>query len=528
MSTKLNETFTITNPIFYPNWPLHIWHASTLIISDVISRYQALIEWKDIRHTAWVDENWQKLLNAANESWEDITTYLNNMFNNHISTLESLWISNTDFIRTTENRHSDVVQSVLSHSYNKWDIYKGTYEWLYCVWCEAYMKESDLEGWLCPNHKKVPEVINQENYFFKLSKYQTWIEEFYRSNPDFITPTEHSNEVLKFIESGLEDFSISREKSEVWIKLPFDESHVAYIWFDALFNYYTTSKKSTWWILWANEFIDESDKTFPPNVQVMGKDILRFHAIYWPAMLASKFDLWILWEDGILHYTEQDRWFLPWKILSTWMLQVEWEKISKSLGNAISPQEIINEFWRDLLVNYLIHSFSLWDDANYKKDDAINSYNVNLANNIWNLESRTLKMFQQGVTAWILSEHLTWEVTTNIRNILEEYQESYASYMQSYNLRKSLSITFDLASTLNGYLHENKPWELLKSDNSDDHSNFKQIIYDTIFSLNMISINLEPFFPDKMKVMRKRLWFSNNEIILQENKWWLFNRIKMK
>lgn len=502
-STPSMNNFVVTNPIFYPNWPLHIGHAMTLIISEVIANYQRLIEWREVRVTWGTDENWQKLLEAAEKVGLSLEDFLAKMSWNHKATIEEMWIKFTDFIRTTENRHQKTVTEVLTKCFDKWDIYLWNYEWRYCTWCEAFKRDAELVAWKCIDHDREPDLINQENYFFRLSKYQTWLEEFYESNLDFIKPRKNAEEIKAFIEWWLEDFSISRKWSEVWIPMPFDENHMTYIWFDALFNYYTTAKQSRWADNNNVDFSDESEVSFPPNVQVIWKDILRFHAIYWPAMLASYFDLWEEGDDGKLHYKDEDKSSLPDTILTTWMLKVEWQKIAKSLGNAISPTDVINEFWKDLLVNYLL-SFSIWSDANYSRSDAIESYNANLANNLWNLFSRTMTLYKK------IPYELIWEQSSyndqDISKLIQGLEISYKKAMEEYDLKEALTLCYDATSRLNEYFHEQKPWVIIK----EDIRKTWRILSDILFSLKKISVFMEPFFPEKMIELRSMSSSSDN------------------
>ncbi|EKE26523.1 MAG: methionyl-tRNA synthetase alpha subunit, partial [uncultured bacterium (gcode 4)] len=244
----MKKKFFITTPIYYANSVPHIGHAYSSLIADVIARYKR-DNWFDVKFSTWVDENWQKMVNAAKEKWISIMEFLDDIATKQKAVWDWIDISYTDFIRTTELRHHEFVSKVLQKTYEAWDIYKWEYEWLYCVWCEAFKKETDLTpDWLCPDHLKKPEHIKEKNYFFKLSKYQKQLEDFYLNNPDFTIPNNRFKEMQSFLKEWLEDFSISRETNKFWIPLPFDPSQVTYVWYDALLNYLTVCQN------WAEDF----------------------------------------------------------------------------------------------------------------------------------------------------------------------------------------------------------------------------------------------------------------------------------
>jgi len=235
----LNKKFYVTTPIYYPNAAPHIWTAYSILITDVIARYKRL-DWFRVKFSTWLDENGQKMTITAKEKWMEIMEFLDYIASEFLETWKWLDISYTDFIRTTEDRHRIFVQKVLQKTFESWDIYKWEYEWLYCIGCESFKKETDLTpDWLCPDHLKKPECIKENNYFFALSKYQKRLEEFYKINPNFTIPNHRFKEMQTFLNEWLEDFSISRENAKFWIPLPFDSNHMTYIWYDALFNYLT-------------------------------------------------------------------------------------------------------------------------------------------------------------------------------------------------------------------------------------------------------------------------------------------------
>lgn len=493
----MKKPFFITTPIYYWNWIPHIWHAYSSILADVIARYKK-ISWYEVRFSTWIDENSQKIVESAEKVWMKPMDYLDDISQKHKEVWKDLSIEYTDFIRTTENRHFDLVTEVLQKCFDRWDIYKWHYEWLYCNWCEWYKKDTDLidNEWkkVCPDHLKEPEKLKEDNYFFKLSNYETWIKEFYNHNPDFLEPSFSFNKVKDFVYDWLEDFSISRENAKIWIPLPFDKDHTTYVWFDALFNYYTVCKYSRWWDKNNENFIDETS-FFPPNLHVVWKDIIRFHAIYWPAMLASYFDLWEKRDGNIIHYTDSDKLYLPDKILSTWFLQVDWQKMSKSLWNVIDPVEYVDTYNKDLLTLSLLWEFNIWTDWNYDKNNAVLKYNAKLANNFGNLLNRVV----------VLTLKVWWELPISKKTDLNiDFNAVYKDLDQN-NMKLALDKAFTDLDSLNKYIVEKEPWILMKTDIEEA----KKVLYILAEGLRQVWLCLYPFFPEKMWELFNSLWLKN-------------------
>lgn len=488
----MKKTFFVTTPIYYTNWVPHIWHSYSSIIADVLSTYKK-ISWFDIKFWTWVDENSQKAVLKAEEEWLKVEDYLDIMAAKHKAVWDWLKINYTDFIRTTEERHHKLVREVLQKSFDAWDIYEWVYEGLYCVWCEAFKKDDDLieKDWkkVCADHLKEPEKLKEKNYFFRLSKYQDKILEFYEKNPDFVTPKDRFNEVIAFVKRWLEDFSISRETNKFGIKLPFDEAQVTYVWYDALFNYVTICQN------WDERF-------WPADLHVVWKDIIRFHAIYWPAMLMSA------WYE------------LPKQILTTGFFTVDWQKISKSLWNVIDPVEFSEKYSKDLLVLYLLSSFNIGQDWDFDQTQAILTYNAKLANNLWNLLNRasvlTLKLeLENGF------ENV--EFDKNIFELLKNYENVYKNSFEKYELKAVLDSTFKFLDDLNLFVTEKEPWKLMKND--ETLSEAKNILFTICESLRQVWLNLFPFFPEKMTKLFETLWLKNYFEDLQN---WKLEELKIK
>jgi len=524
--------FYVTTPIYYWNWLPHVGHFYSSMIADILYRYHK-ISWYKSRFTTWIDENSQKAVIKAQEEWKSVMEYLDTMALEHKNVWDYFGIEYTDFIRTTEERHHDLVKEVLQHCYDKGDIYQGIYEWMYCVWCEAFKKDDDLvflnkssgETFpitskvreseniikVCPDHLKTPDSIKEKNYFFKLSKYQTWVWEFYDANPDFVMPHFRYNEVKAFVERWLDDFSISRETNTFGIPLPFDDSQVTYVWFDALFNYYTSCKYSRGWDKNNDNFIDESD-FWPADLHVVWKDIIRFHAIFWPAMLASYFDLWEQGSDGVLRYKDSDRSKLPNTILTGWFFTVDGQKMSKSLWNVIEPVAYSKEYSKELLTLYMLSAFPIWNDGNYDRQEAIKTYNAKLANNLGNLVNRVVVLSLKLETS-ILNPFSHDEKGAATSSLLagENWERCWRLFSQ-YNLKWVLDTSFEYLDSLNKFADEKQPWITIK----DDEEITRETLYTLAEWLRQVGLALYPFFPEKMSEMFKKLWLKNYEILLQE------------
>lgn len=534
--TPERNTFYVTTPIYYGNGMPHIGHFYSSMIADVVARYHKISGY-DMRFTTGIDENSQKSVLKAEEEGLKLEEYLDKMAEIHKETWDKTGIGYTDFIRTTEKRHHNVVQEVLSHCYEKWDIYEWEYEWLYCVWCEAFKKDEDLiernAEKVCPDHLKKPDIISEKNYFFKLSRYQTWLEEFYEANPKFVNPDFRFNEVKAFVERGLEDFSISRETMTFGIKLPFDESQVTYVWFDALFNYYTSLKYSPF-SLWADEthFWLRQDYENNKILHIVGKDIIRFHAIFWPAMLASYFDLWSTDVDGIVHFSDLDFSKLPNQILTGGHFTIDWHKMSKSLGNVIDPVEYSEEYSKDLLTLYMLSAFPIGNDGDYDRDEAIKLYNAKLANNFGNLVNRvvvlSMKLENQLGEGIDDFKSLNWQdynkyMSENFAEAGENITESYIllddtkKFLDEYDLKSALDTLFVLLDGLNKFADATEPWSLLKTDSK----RAEIVLFVIARRLLMISFYLYPFFPEKISEMYDKFWL--NDYAERLEKWELEN-----
>lgn len=485
----MSQKFFITTPIYYSNAIPHIGNAYASFLADIIARYKRL-EWSDVKFSTGVDENSQKVVESASAQGMEVMEYADMMAGKHREIWDSLSIGYTDFIRTTSKDHTDFVQKILQETYDRGDIYEWVYEGLYCVGCESFKKETDLiekDGKkVCPDHpNKTLEHLKEKNYFFRLSKYQDWLLDFYEKHPDFIVPSSRYNEVREFVKWGLEDFSISRETNTFGIPLPFDPTQVTYVWYDALLNYVSVCG-------------DEQDKWWPADLHVIGKDIAKFHAIYWPAMLHA------VWYEP------------PTRLLTTGFFTVDGQKMSKSIGNVINPVEYIDTYSRDMLILYLFTAFPIGEDGNFDQKEAILQYNAKLSNNLWNLLNRVLTL---SLKLW---GRLSGYEESLIAGKRDDYQSKYTWHMETYDLKSALDESFAFATELNQYIDMVKPWKL-DIESESERESLDQCLSTVAVGLAYLAYNLSPFFEEKMKELLSRIgvkqgWEVRDGFQIQE-KW---------
>ncbi|MEF2174911.1 MAG: class I tRNA ligase family protein [Candidatus Absconditabacteria bacterium] len=443
------KKYYVTTPIYYANGDPHIGHAYSSFIADVIARAKRLNGYQ-VKFSTGTDENGQKMIQKAESEGKEVLSYLDEISASFKNNWDKLQITYTDYIRTTEPRHHEFVRKMVVKSYENGDIYKGKYEGLYCVGCEAFKKPGDLtpEG-LCPDHLKAPNVISEENYFFQLSKYEDQLKDFYKKNPEFIVPDFRFNEIKSFVEAGLEDFSVSRKGNDFRIKFPYGEDEVVYIWYDALFNYLTVC--------------ENGDEDFwPADLHVMAKDILRFHGIFWPAMLKST------------------GYELPKSIFCTGYLTVDGQKMSKSLGNVVEPLKVVEKYGRDAIIFYLFYDVNIGNDGDFSWERFRGVYDSMLLGGWGNLVSRVTKLSEKnGINTVQVSpeqEKLLKQIANNIglENELVELlfngfdSKIYENYFDKGLLSKFLKDWYGLVQLANKYVDETQPWTKLKNEDKKD------------------------------------------------------------
>lgn len=490
------DKFYITTAIDYVNSLPHIGTAYEKIGADVLARYmRKKLGPENVRFQMGNDEHSTNVLRAAKAKGLDTKGYCDGMRMKFEEVWKKLNISYDDFIQTSEDRHIKGVQELFKKIYDNGDIYKAHYEGWYCESCEAFYTEKDLVEGVCPNHKAKPKWIKEENYFFKLSKYERPLLEHITKNPGCIEPEGRRNEVLGIIKGGLQDISVSRAGFEWGIPVPFDEGHVVYVWFDALINYITAAGFGT----------DQKEfkKWWPADVHVIGKDIIRFHCVIWPAMLMSA---------GIE---------LPRTVFSHGFVYLKGEKMSKSLGNVVTPLDVIDRYGADPLRYYLLRTSSFGKDADFTWEGFIERYNADLANGIGNLVARTRAMVERYFDRKV-PECIDAEVRRLVGDIEIRVDEALNYTNGDLNYHTALSSIMDAVSAVDRYINEKKPWEMAKSGKTKE---LEHVLGNVYASIEKISGLLEPFMPETCEKIAKQMGFGKGKVADAEN---LFPRIEEK
>ena len=476
--------FYITTPIYYVNDVPHIGHAYTTIAADVLARYHRM-KGEDVYFLTGTDENSQKNVEAAKKKgYKDIKKYVNEMSAKWQETWDSLGITNDDFVRTTEPRHKKSVKKIFEAVYKKGDIYKGKYEGLYCPGCEAYVGEADLVDGKCPNHKIAPKKIKEENYFFRLKKYENKLLDYIEKNPSFIQPEARRNEIINYISHYMDDISISRASQEWGIPVPIDKKQALYVWFDALINYLTgveygkdEKKFVKWW---------------PADLHLVGKDIIKFHCAIWPAMLLSA---------GLP---------LPKHVFAHGFFTLDGQKISKSLGNVIDPVELANKYGIDEVRYYLLREIPFGEDGDFSFKRLEERYNAELANGLGNLVARVLTMCEK---------YFEGKVPPKISGSAAPTWNSYEMAMQELKFHQALTDIWDLISFCDELINREAPWQLVKVDKE----RLERVIYTLLETLRHIAWLIAPFMPLTSDMIFEQLGLSlatEKKKSLEEAKKW--------
>lgn len=454
----------LTTPIYYVNAEPHIGSAYCTLATDFLARYYRKKLGKDhVFFLTGTDENSQKTVEAADKAETEVFLYLEKMSQHWRDTWDTLGVSYDDFIRTTEERHVGTVQELVQHMIKKGDIYKGSYKGKYCTGCETFLKESDLdESGNCPAHKKPPIDLEEENYFFKLSKYEKPLLEWYAKNPNWLRPAKRRNEILSFLNEGLEDISVSRETASMGIPMPQDDLHKIYVWIDALINYYSAVQEKGRSVFWSDA------------VHIIGKDITRFHCVIWPAMLMSA---------GVR---------LPAGVFAHGFFTVNGEKMSKSLGNVISPLELSRSYGNDALRIGLLSAFEFGNDGDFSRAHFDSIYNSKLAGGLGNLFNRVLVLIEKFLDGK--------KPTSSSLDISKTRMEIEAAF-ENYELKKAIDLYFSIVDDANQLLNETEVWKLAKVDLPKAETVFA----DLLVYLEFLAEYAEVFLPEKASEMNHML-----------------------
>jgi methionyl-tRNA synthetase len=478
-----SNNYYITTPIFYVNDVPHIGHAYTSIACDVLARYMRL-SGKNVKFLTGTDEHGQKVEKSAEKAGISPQAFADKTSDSFRKMAENLNLSNDDFIRTTEERHKKSVQNFWKQLEESGNIYSDNYSGWYSVRDEAYYSKDELtEDGLAPTGAPV-EWVEEPSCFFALSKWQDKLLEYYENNPDFIQPKSRRNEVISFVKNGLNDLSISRTSFKWGIEVPGDEKHVIYVWLDALTNYIAA--------LGYPEATDDFKKFWPASAHIVGKDILRFHAIYWPAFLLAA---------GIE---------LPKSIVAHGWWTNEGEKISKSLGNVIDPFELVEEFGLDPVRYFLMKEISFGSDGNFSKENLVTRNNSELANKVGNLLQRTssfaYKHCDQKVPA-IDDSFITEVYESDLFKEILSLMSDNDTHMKAFHINKVLDNIIHIADQANIYIDKEAPWSLRKTD----PEKMLQVLYTLLEATRYIALALQPFIPDAANKMLDQLGIPKDQ-----------------
>lgn len=471
------ETFYITTPIYYPNDNLHIGHTYTTIAADVLKRFKK-VQGYDTYFVTGTDEHGQKIQESAHKAGMEPKEYVDKIVASVKELWETLEIDYDSYVRSTDDEHIKNVQEIFKQLQDSGDIYKDVYKGHYCTPCEAYWTDSQLVDNMCPDCGREVEYREEESYFFRLSKYQDKLLKFYEENPDFILPIERKNEMINnFFKEGLDDLSVSRKALEWGVPVPGDEDHTIYVWIDALSCYLTG-------IDYKNDE-EKFNKYWPASVHLMSKEIVRFHVIIWPAILMAL---------GLE---------LPKQVFAHGWILFEDTKMSKSKGNVIYPEPIIERYGSDVLKYFVLREFNFGSDGSFSMDKLVQRMNSDLSNDLGNLVSRTIQMvskYRDGIVPEAKDEN---EIDKDLKEMASSCKSKVEDSIDKFAFNKALADIWAFISRTNKYIDETEPWVLAKDE--ENSGRLDTVLYNLIESIRIISQLIEPFMHNTSKLINEQI-----------------------
>lgn len=476
----MEKKFYISTAIAYTSAKPHIGNTYEIVLADTIARYKRL-QGYDVYFQTGTDEHGEKIEIKAREAGISPQEYVDKI----ASEIKSIWdVMNTSynrFVRTTDKEHERIVQDIFKRFYEQGDIYKGEYSGLYCTPCESFWTESQLVGGKCPDCGREVHEAKEEAYFFKMSKYSKWLENYIESHPTFVMPEARKNEIMNtFIKPGLQDLCVSRTSFKWGIPVTFDEEHVVYVWIDALSNYITFLGYNP-----NGEDRLEFKKYWPCDIHLIGKDILRFHTIYWPIMLHA---LSLPLPKQIFGH--------PWLLFGN-------DKMSKSRGNIVYADDLVNEYGVDAVRYYLIHEMPFSSDGTFTNELLVESINSNLANVLGNLVNRTIGMVNKYFDGVVLNKNTSEEIDLELENLVLSTKGFVEEKMDNLRIADSLDCIFEIFRRCNKYIDETMPWVLAKDESKRDR--LATVLYNLVEAIRFGTVLLQPFMPDTAISIFKQL-----------------------